>query len=328
MADLRITGVSTSHLELEAGDGTKHTLEITEDLLKALKARKSSSSTPTLTPREIQEQIRFGKTIEQLLLTNSADEDMIRKFGAPIVAELNHVVALARNVRLNITSDRFADPANLEFGSVIDERLRANGASATSWSAYKSTEGHWLVKVSFNLSAQDKQAIWAFNQKQLVLTPENETAIQLSNAMPISTNTRSAEAAISDPVFEPASSFIHPVNEPGLYVEAPTGLTVVPEIEEVAETEVISIQEDTSSRPTLRVIEDQPETIFEAQYLDEPLDEPAQEEAVEVETIFENENLDEEPYQETVPEESAKPQVTSRWAEVLFGAKEDEEEEF
>ena len=340
MADLRITGVSTSHLELEAPDGYKHSLEITEDLLKALKARKPTDAGKALTPREIQEQIRHGKTIEQLLVENQADEDAIRKYGAPIISELNHVVNLARNVRLNLATDRFADPAHIEFGLVMDDRLATNRAKILNWTSKKSTDGQWLVQVNYELNGSSASAIWSFNAKLLLLTPENQSAIQLSNGMPLtgsgsqeSTNQQKAEPT-------PATAFVHPVIESTPLVEAPSPLSVVPAISESAPTEVIEVQEDTSSRPILRVLPEEPETIFETSYLDEPLDEeplevfeePPHEEPVqqEIEPVVESTRVVEETVEAPAASEAepAKPQTTSRWAEVLFGTKEEDEETF
>jgi hypothetical protein len=341
MTDLRIVGVSMSQLELEGSDGAKHTLEISEDLLKALKSRKPSESTSSLTPREIQEQIRHGKTIEQLLVTNPSDEDAIRKFGAPIVSELSHVVSLARNVRLNLATDRFADPANIEFGLVMDDRLATNKATDLSWTARKSTDGQWLVTVRFTLGPDAAHATWSFNAKQLLLTPENQTAIQLSNGMPLNQGNRQAES--SHPTNQPSSNFIHPVTEPEPVLEAAAPLSLVPEIVVEAVTEVIPIQEETSSRPLLRIIDEEPENIFTSNYLDEPLEdnieehlpepilqveESPEEAIVEDEPIIEDIFLNDAVEEDSTIQEPAqpKPQSTSRWAEVLFGEKADEEE--
>jgi hypothetical protein len=340
MADLRITGVSTSHLELEAPDGSKHSLEITEDLLKALKSRKPADAGKALTPREIQEQIRHGKTIEQLLVENPSDEDSIRKYGAPIISELNHVVNLARNVRLNLATDRFADPAHIEFGLVMDDRLATNKARILNWTSKKSTDGQWLVQVNYELNDSSASAIWSFNAKLLLLTPENQSAIQLSNGMPL-TGSGPQESTIHPKAeTSPATSFVHPVIEATPLVEAPSPLTVVPEITASTPTEVIQIQEDTSSRPILRVLPEEPETIFETSYLDEPLDE----EPLEViEEAHQDETVDSkfEPMVGSTPvvdesvetpatseAEPARPQTTSRWAEVLFGTKEEDEDTF
>lgn len=325
MADLRITGVSIGHLELEAPDGSKHTLEITEDLLKALKSRKPLDASAAITPREIQEQIRLGKSIDQLLIANPADEDAIRKFGAPIVAELNHVVSLARNVRLNLATDRFADPSKIEFGLVMDDRLVANGASNLAWTSRKSTDGQWLVTVSFQIGNERSFATWSFNAKQLLLTPENQTAIQLSNGMTLTLQKNSNERFTQPAEQEPTTSFIHPVIEQNVVVESPAPLSVVPEIIDEVNHNALAAQEETSTRPTLRVLPEEPEPIYTTDYLDEPLDE-----AIEPESEIVHEP-DVEPEVETTAMEDpgpepAKPQTTSRWAEVLFGEKNEDEE--
>lgn len=327
MADLRITGVTTSHLELESQDGSKHTLEITEDLLKALKSRKPSTSGQALTPREIQEQLRLGTSIEQMLLANPSDEDAIRKFGAPIVSELNHVVSLARNVRLNLATDRFADPAHIEFGLVMDDRLKTNGAQSLTWSSRKSAEGQWLVTVDFKVSSTPGSATWSFNPKQLLLTPENQTAIQLSNGMTLNIAKSVEVPAISKP--EMTTRFVHPVNESLSATDTPTALSVVPEFVEETKTEVLLLPEETSSRPTLRVIPEEPESIFESNYLDEHLG--AVEEVIPDETqVTVEEILKVEVLEESVPTsapQSSPPASTSRWAEVLFGSKHEDETE-
>ena len=94
IADLRITGVSNNQLELQAPDGTRHYLEISDDLLKALKTRQGTLPV-SISPREIQQAIRLGGTVDELVKSSGADEDLILKFAAPIIAELNHVVNLA-----------------------------------------------------------------------------------------------------------------------------------------------------------------------------------------------------------------------------------------
>ncbi len=336
MADLRITGVSTSHLELEASDGSKHSLEITEDLLKALKSRKPAEAGKALTPREIQEQIRQGTTIEQLLVEHPSDEDAIRKYGAPIISELNHVVNLARNVRLNLATDRFADPSHIEFGLVMDDRLSTNGARIQNWTSKKSSDGQWLVQANFVLNGSNAAAIWSFNAKLLLLTPENQSAIQLSNGMPLTSNSTSEINHQPKNEYVSATNFVHPVIESTPLVEAPSALSVVPEIAESAPTEVIEVQEDTSSRPILRVLPEQPENVFESSYLDEPLDQEPEEDLeiaaepevveTEIDSVVENEQPVESSH--TPEKEQAKPQTTSRWAEVLFGTKEEDEETF
>ena len=355
MADLRITGVTNNQLELQAPDGTRHYLEISDDLLKAMKSRPSSNPS-NLTPREIQTEIRLGVSVEELVAKTGADEDHVNRYAAPIITELNHIVTLARNIRLSLAGDRFTDPSQIEFGTVMDDRLRANGASNTRWTSRKSVEGEWLVSAHYLLSGVEGTATWSFDPKNLLLVPDNQSALQLSNSVPLSLG---ESAKISQP-----GQMAHPTNTVAAVsaiddVSTPTtGLSVVPELIEVesieteTRTEVISIVE-TETRTTFHIVEndtvepvyesmdneqksqidesydsfDEAVETFAAPVATEPEDFEGQEvEVTEVEPVADvedsadlNSNNEEETYAPT------KAQSTSRWAEVLFGSKDEEE---
>lgn len=303
MADLRITGVSNNQLELQAPDGTRHYLSITPDLLKALKSRDLSLPN-NVSPREIQQLVRFGATLEEVAEKTGADPDLVARFAKPIVAELRHVVNLARGIRLSLAGDRFADPMLVEFGAIMDERLANNGAKDVAWSAKKNIEGEWLVNVSFTTSAGAGTATWAFDPKQLFLAPENEAALQLSNGVPVSAVTKTV------PIIQ------EPVAEERVEVEVTektVSLTVVPEIQPTVIDEPEDLFEEPVTASTLRIVEEVVEETTVVEVAVEPI-------AEEPEVI--------EPIEETVNDQTAsKPQATSGWAEVLFGSRDEQEEE-
>ncbi|MEY4654639.1 MAG: hypothetical protein RL523_38 [Actinomycetota bacterium] len=303
MADLRITGVSNNQLELQAPDGTRHYLEITPDLLKALKSREVSLPANS-SPREIQQLVRLGATLEEVAEKTGADIDLVAKFAKPIIAELKHVVALARSIRLSLAGDRFAEPTLVEFGSVMDERLVNNGATDISWSAKRSSEGEWLVSIRFSTSQGDGVATWSFDPKQLFLAPENEAALQLSNGVPVS-----AVAKTVPIISEPEEIVVEEIQ----ITERTVSLTVVPEITEVQAEEAEDLFEEPIASSTLRIVE---ELVDERAVVEEI---PVQEDSAETEALS-----DDEPLAST--EGNTRPQATSGWAEVLFGSKDDEEE--
>jgi hypothetical protein len=303
MADLRITGVSNNQLELQAPDGTRHYLEITPDLLKALKSREVSLPANS-SPREIQQLVRLGATLEEVAEKTGADIDLVAKFAKPIIAELKHVVALARSIRLSLAGDRFAEPTLVEFGSVMDERLVNNGATDISWSAKRSSEGEWLVSIRFSTSQGDGVATWSFDPKQLFLAPENEAALQLSNGVPVS-----AVAKTVPIISEPEEVVVEEIQ----ITERTVSLTVVPEITEVQAEEAEDLFEEPIASSTLRIVE---ELVDERAVVEEI---SVQEELAETEALS-----DDEPLAST--EGNTRPQATSGWAEVLFGSKDDEEE--
>jgi len=333
MADLRITGVTNNQLELQAPDGTRHYLEISPDLVKAIKS-KPSNLPSSLTPREIQAEIRLGTTVAELVAKTGADEDQVAKFAAPIITELKHIVTLARNIRLSLAGDRFTDPTQIEFGTVMDERLSNNHAKEVRWVSRKSVEGVWLVSAEYLLNSEPGFATWSFDPKNLFLVPENQSALLLSNASPLSL------ADISKPV--KPQQVMHPTVtasqvEPEMEVTTPTaGLTIVPELAEIetteTHTEVITVVE-TETRTTFHVVEDhhthtEEDVVFIHE--DEELVEEVQEELFETTEKFAAvepvEPTVEEPQAQEPVVEQQKPQSTSRWAEVLFGTKDDEDD--
>jgi hypothetical protein len=335
MADLRITGVTNNQLELQAPDGTRHYLEITEDLLKALKP-KPIALPPSLSPREIQAEIRLGTTVAELVARTGVSEELVARFAAPIVSELGHIVVLARNIRLSLAGDRFTEPTQIEFGTVMDERLAANGATNVNWTAKKSLDGDWLVSASYSHNSSNGRATWSFDPKNLFLVPENQSAMQLSNALPLSNVVEIENVPVEAARVEPTViSSIEP--------EAPetstqtAGLSIVPELVQTAvtdetETELISLVE-TEIRTAFHVVQDSiaedledrfqevHETFEETRIVleDEQLD--AQDE----EFQHEQQNQDEDVL-EAEPTPAPKVQSTSRWAEVLFGTKIEDDE--
>lgn len=305
MADLRITGVSNNQLELQAPDGSRHYLEITPDLLKALKSRDVALPT-NVSPREIQQLVRLGASLEEVAEKTGADIDLIARFAKPIIAELQHIVALARSIRLSLAGDRFAEPTLVEFGSVMDDRLANNGATEISWTAKKSTEGEWLVSVRFDTSQGQGIATWSFDPKQLFLAPENEAALQLSNGVPVSAVARTVPI-----IAEPEEQIVESIQ----VTERTVSLTVVPEISPAAIDEPEDLFDEPTTGSTLRIVEELVEE--EVNVLEE----------IQVEVIPPQLNAQTDEDEIRPPEANSKPQSTSGWAEVLFGTKEDEDEQ-
>ena len=333
MADLRITGVTNNQLELQAPDGTRHYLEISPDLLKAMKSRPAELP-PTLTPREIQAEIRLGTTVAELVARTGADEDQVAKYAAPILTELKHIVTLARNIRLSLVGDRFTDPTQIEFGTVMDERLANNRAKDVSWVSKKTVEGVWLVSAEYKIDSEPGIATWSFEPKALSLVPENQSALLLSNASPLSL-IESTPKIKTELVMHPTVSAAQAETIEEEIQPVTTGLSVVPElIEEVPaeqnQTEVISIVE-TETRATFHVVDDVQEEFESEEIYSQEREDVSEELFVEEAEVTESFIIEEttvEPVTEPeAPVVQAPPiQSTSRWAEVLFGTKDEEDD--
>lgn len=181
MDELRLHSTVTDYLVLESRDGTRHRLAIDDSLRAAL--RHSSSAVPgaiKLTPREIQTAIRSGSSVEKLITNHGDPRDYVEKFAQPVLDELAHVLATALSVRISIAGDRYNEVSHLAFGDIISSRLDASGVSDLEWVATRSDNQAWQVSVRYTDNGSQQSAIWSFDIKKLLLSPENDNAITLS----------------------------------------------------------------------------------------------------------------------------------------------------
>ncbi len=183
MRELRLVGVEDGAVTLEALDGEKLRLPIDEQVRSAVRnAAINATSSLALTPREIQDRIRSGETISEIVSTSGVNEDFITKFAQPVLDELNHVIASALAIRITIAGDRFNDPTQVEFGELIQERLTANSAQEISWTSKRIAGGTWQLECNYTISGHRAQSVWHYEPRRFHLAPENEAAIALSNS--------------------------------------------------------------------------------------------------------------------------------------------------
>lgn len=182
MDDIRLFETDGDYLVLEAQDGQKYRLLVDDTVRSSVKKEQIAQlDSITITPREIQEEIRNGATIEELIQRSGATFEFIEKFAAPVIAELEHIVSSALSVRLTIAGDRYSDSTQIEFGEIIAGRLVTSGATGISWVAKKIEPNNWHVIANYILNSVPGSATWSFDPRRLTLSPESETAVTLSS---------------------------------------------------------------------------------------------------------------------------------------------------
>ena len=182
MKDIKFLGSDGDFLLLEDANGQRYRLLVDEAVRRGIRGEAAGAlDTPTISPREIQEEIRVGRTIDEIVRSSGAPEAYVRKFAQPVLDELNHAVLNALTVRLEIAGDRFNDPTAREFGEIIKSRLAASGAGIEKWSAMKAPDSGFYIYCEFELDGEVKKATWSYDPKRLVLAPENQIAINLSS---------------------------------------------------------------------------------------------------------------------------------------------------
>lgn len=203
MDELRLNGTEGDHLVLEAQDGQRFKLLIDESLKGTVRTHSSfDKSSVTLTPREIQAEIRAGATVEELAARWHDPIDYVSKFAQPILDELAHIVSAAQSVNISIAGDRYNDVSSIEFGEIIASRLEASGARAIAWNASRDETNTWRVSVSYSLAGEEGIAIWSFDPRKLILAPENQNAISLSTQNSLTPNQQTKLAAVEEPKFD------------------------------------------------------------------------------------------------------------------------------
>lgn len=182
MDDIRLFDTDGDFLVLEAKGGQKYRLLIDETIRTSIRREPVQKlDEVSITPREIQEEIRNGASITELMDKSGATFEFVEKFAAPVIAELSYVVSSALSVRLTIAGDRYSDSIQVEFGEIIGNRLISSGATGVSWSAKKIDTSMWHVIANYQIGGGQGLATWSFDPRRLTLSPENETAQTLSS---------------------------------------------------------------------------------------------------------------------------------------------------
>jgi hypothetical protein len=329
MQDIRLVGNDGEYLNLETQDGDKFRLVLDESLRAAVKRDNSVKlDSISISPREIQDAVRAGATAEEVAAKYSAPIDYVEKFAQTVIDEIGHIIASAQSVRIMIAADRYSEASQNEFGEVVAERIARSGGEKVSWSAAKHEGLPWHVTVSFTAEGKDKEAVWSFDQRKLVLSPENETAMQFS------------AGDHSSAVSAPKLRNVEVIPEVTQVIELPT-IASVSSIEELtrASVEVYETTEqvsETGAEPltaTADLLEALRKKRADATKADEVQKQPAADDSNVVELLEQVEA--EEPLEdfaeieEVAPEPIApvakkgRPSMPS-WDEIVFGTKADD----
>lgn len=143
MEDLRLIESNEEFLVLESAAGEKFRLLIDDELRSATrKVISVKAVSDSITPKEIQQQIRAGVSIAHLSAQTGLSSDLIEKFAAPVLDEIAYVVSSAQAIRLSIAGARPNTTEHVEFGEVISGRLRASGASGLHGALSRSKVQH------------------------------------------------------------------------------------------------------------------------------------------------------------------------------------------
>ncbi|HVM64926.1 MAG TPA: septation protein SepH, partial [Acidimicrobiales bacterium] len=130
-----------------------------------------------LSPREIQARLRAGRRIDEVALEAGVDDEWVRRFAAPVLAERAHVAARAQDAVLELDGP---GPSSESLGRAVAANLAARGEALTpgelagGWDGYQLRETAWVVEFRAPLHAPEDAARWGFDTRTGRLTVINE----------------------------------------------------------------------------------------------------------------------------------------------------------
>jgi hypothetical protein len=117
----------------------------------------------TLSPREIQDRLRAGRSIAEVAGEAGVDEEWVGRFSAPVEAERLQIVGRARQFV-------YAKPRRGDSGEALGPSVRWNLADRGvrlsndefdgAWSAYQLADHTWMVTFSFVSRKREQSAEW------------------------------------------------------------------------------------------------------------------------------------------------------------------------
>ena len=149
-----------------------------------------------LTPREIQQRIRAGASVEQVARESGNAFSRIRTYGHPVLAERDWIARQARAVEVwvggpDLYSDLVQDGGPTTLGELAAHRLAELGVDEASleWDAWREDQAGWTVAARFAVAGarslptrEEPPALWTFRPAGRHLEPENAWARALSEA--------------------------------------------------------------------------------------------------------------------------------------------------
>lgn len=162
---------------------------------ESVKAAAAHEAEP-LTPREIQQRIRAGASVEQVARESGNAFSRIRTYGHPVLAERDWIARQARAVEVwvggpDLYADLVQDGGPTTLGELAEHRLAELGVDEASleWDAWREDQAGWTVAARFAVAGakglptrEEPPALWTFRPAGRHLEPENAWARALSEA--------------------------------------------------------------------------------------------------------------------------------------------------
>lgn len=192
MRDLHVLTVTENGTRLVLADssGEQYGLPVDERLRQALRTpsvqrqpaptTRATTGGPmgagTLSPREIQRQVRAGASPDEVATMAGVALDRVMRFAAPVLDERAHMARRARGVLLR-------NESMLELGTldeVAGKALAARSVDDATWDAWRREDGRWIVSCAWSQNRDKHVARWVLDASAGSATPMDDDAASLA----------------------------------------------------------------------------------------------------------------------------------------------------
>ncbi|MGI8759398.1 MAG: septation protein SepH, partial [Acidimicrobiales bacterium] len=138
----------------------------------------------TLNPRELQDRLRAGWSIEELADEAGTDIEWVNRFAAPVWAEQAQIVLQARSL---VFDKPRLGPSALTLGASVRRNLIGRGLRLAddeldaAWSAFQVDDGLWVVRFEYTSRGRPQHAEWLVDVSDGQLSARDRLAAQLGH---------------------------------------------------------------------------------------------------------------------------------------------------
>ena len=137
-----------------------------------------------LNPRELQDRLRAGWTVEEVAAEAGTDAEWVNRFAAPVKAEQARIITTARGMTFD--KPRLG-PSTVPLGPSVRRNLAERGQQPPDddadggWSAFQLDEGLWVVRFAYTSRGRAQQAEWLVDLAEEQLVARDRLASQLGH---------------------------------------------------------------------------------------------------------------------------------------------------
>ncbi|GAB3622981.1 hypothetical protein GCM10027418_10630 [Mariniluteicoccus endophyticus] len=128
-----------------------------------------------LRPREIQDRIRAGQSLDEVAREAGVPTERIEPFAVPVLAERAHVVGVALS---SAVRRRGETHGHRNLRQTVAERLVSRGIDpdTVDWDAWRNADRRWSVRAAYKSGSADREALFGFDLAGRFSSAQNDDA--------------------------------------------------------------------------------------------------------------------------------------------------------